>query len=106
MIHPDMVANQPGIELESDFPRPAVLTSGKKPDTMTQLEADRLNSGLDDEPEANIDPIGVIKTPDTSPRNELDPGALPTIEQEQEILTELSDRYDDDSDDDIVYGED
>ena len=28
MIHPDMVVNLPGIELESDFPRPAVPASG------------------------------------------------------------------------------
>ena len=41
-----------------------------------------------------------------SPRNDLDPGVLPTIEEEQEILSELSDWYDDDSDDNSVYDED
>ena len=47
MIHPDMVVNIPGIELESDFLRPAFLASGEKPDIMTQLAAARLNDGLD-----------------------------------------------------------
>ena len=60
MIHPDMVANLPGIELESDFPRPEVPSSGENPDTMTQLEAAILNSGVYDEAEANTYPRGVI----------------------------------------------
>ena len=47
MIHPDMVANLPGIELESDFPIMAVLTSVNLPDIMTQLTATRINAGLD-----------------------------------------------------------
>ena len=103
MIHFDMVANLPGIEHESDFPRPEIPTSGKKPDTMTQLAGARLNAGIDNEPEDNIDPRGVIKTPDMSPRDDLDPGVLPTIEKEKEILLALIDRYDDDSDDNNVY---
>ena len=45
MIHPDMVANLPGLELESDFPTPAIPTPDKQPDIMTQLAAARLNSG-------------------------------------------------------------
>ena len=53
---------------------------------MTQLAAARLNVGLNNEPEANIEPRGVIKTPYMSPRNDLYPGVLPTIEEEQEIL--------------------
>ena len=112
MINPDMVANLPDIELKSDFLRPAVPASGEKPDIMTQLAAARLNAGLDDEPEANIDPRGVIETPDMSLRDDVDTGVsrgqvlLPTIEEEQEILTELSDRYDDESDDNSVYEED
>ena len=112
MIHPDMLANLPGIELESDFLRPAVPTSGKKLDIMTQLVAARLNAGLENDPEANIDPKGVIDTPDMSPRDDMDPGVswgqgvLPTIEEEQEIITELSDHYDYDSDDNRVYDKD
>ena len=47
---------------------------------MTQLADARLNAGLDKEPEANIYPRGVIKTTDTSPRDDLYPGVLPTIE--------------------------
>ena len=118
MIHTDMVENIPGIELESDFPRPAVLTSGDKPDIMTQLSAARLNASLDNEAEANINPRGVIETPGTSLRDDVDPGVsrgqgvLPMIEEEQEILPELSDFYNDDSDDESdsddnsIYDED
>ena len=80
MIHTDMVSNLPDIELESDFPRPAISTKDKQLDIMTQLSPARLNAGLDKEPEANIDPRGVIKTTDMSPRNDLDPGVLPKIE--------------------------
>ena len=54
MIHPDMVANISGIELESDFLRPAIPTQDKQPDIMTQLAAARLNAGLDKEHEDNI----------------------------------------------------
>ena len=106
MIHTDMVVNLPGIELESDFPRPAITTPDKQTDTMTQLASARLNAGLEEEPEANIKPRGVIKTTNTSPRDDLDPGVFPNIEEEQEILPEFSDRYDDDSDDNSIYGED
>ena len=81
MIHTDMVSNLPDIELETDFPIPAIPTTDKQPDIMTQLAAARLNTGLDKEPEANIQPRGVIKTTDMSPRNDLDPGVLPKIEQ-------------------------
>ena len=105
MIHPDMVANIPGIELESDFPRPAIPTPDKQHDIMTQLAAARLNDGLEEEPEANIDPRGVIKTTATSPCEGLDPGVMPNIEEEQEIFPELSGRYDDNSDGDIVHEE-
>ena len=63
MIHPDMVANLPGLELESDFLIPAILTLDKYPAIMTQLPAAILNAGLDKYPEANIDPRGVIQTP-------------------------------------------
>ena len=89
MIHPDIVANLPGIELESDFTRPAVPASGEKPDIMTQLAAARLNAGLGNEPEANIEPRGLIYTPDMSLRDDVDPGVsrgqgvLPKIEEEQ-----------------------
>ena len=100
-----MVANLPGIELESGFPRPAIPTPDNQPDIITQLAAARLNAGLDEEPGANIEPRGVINTTDMSPRDDLDPGVLPNIEEEQEILPEFSDRYDDDSDDDSVYEE-
>ena len=86
-----MVANLPGIELESDFPRPAIPTLDKQPDIMTQLAADRLNAGIYKEPEANIDPKGAIKITAMSPRDDLDPGVLPNFEEEQEILPELSD---------------
>ena len=55
MIHPDMVANLPGIKLESYFTRPAVPTLDMKPDIMTQLAAARLNAGLDEEHKANIE---------------------------------------------------
>ena len=87
MIHTDMVVNLPGIELESDFPRPAVPASGQKPDIMTQLAADRLNTGLDDEAVANIDSRGVIESPDMILSDDVDPvvywgqGVLPTIKQ-------------------------
>ena len=50
-------------------------------------------------------PIGVIKTTDMSSRDELNPGVLPNIEEEKEILQELSDPYDDDSDDHSIYKE-
>ena len=82
MIHPDMVVNIPGIELESDFLRPAILASGEKPDIMTQLAAARLNDGLDEEHEANIETRRVINTTNMSPRDYLDPGVLPKIEEE------------------------
>ena len=101
-----MVEDIQGIELESDFPRPAIPTQDKQPDIMTQFAAAILNAGLDEEPEANIDPIGVIKTTGMSPHDDLDLGVFPNIEEEQEILSELSDRYDDDSDGDNVYEED
>ena len=95
----------------------------RQPDIIKQLEAARLNAGLDEAPDANIDTRGVIKTTDTSlpddldpgvlPKIEeekkildLDPGVLPKIEEEQEIIPELSDWCDDDSDDDRVYEED
>ena len=112
MIHPDMVVNLPGIGLESDFPRPVVPASGEKPDIMAQLAAARLNAGLENEPEANIDPRGVIETPNMILRDDVDQGVsqgqgvLPTIEEEQEILPELSDRYDDYSYDNSVYEKD
>ena len=64
MIHPDMVANPPGIELESGFPTPEIPTPDKQPDIMTQLAAARLNAGLDEEHKANIETRGVIKTTD------------------------------------------
>ena len=92
MIHPDMVANIPGIELDSDFLQPAVPASGEKPDIMTQLAAARLNAGLGDEVEANIELRGVIEVPDISLLDDVDPGVsqgqevLPAIEEEQEIL--------------------
>ena len=73
---------------------------------MTQLAAARLNYGLDKEHESNIEPRGVIKTTDMILRDDLDPGVLPKIEEEQEILPELSDRYDDDSDENSVHEED
>ena len=73
---------------------------------MTQLAAARLNAGLDEEPEAKINPIGVIKTSAMSLRNDLDPRVLLTIEEEQEILPEFSGWYDDDSNNNIVYDED
>ena len=47
MIHPDMVANLSGSELESDFPMLAIPTPDKQPDSMTQLAAARLNASLD-----------------------------------------------------------
>ena len=65
MIHPDMVANLPGIELESDFLRLAIPKSDKQPDIMIQLAADRLNVGLYKEPLASIDSRGLIKITDT-----------------------------------------
>ena len=34
IIHPNMVANLPSIELESDSKRPVVPTSGKKPELL------------------------------------------------------------------------
>ena len=74
MIHPDMVVSLTGIELESDFPRPAVPASGEKPDIMTQLSAARLNAGLDNQPEANIEPRGVIETPYISLCDDVYPG--------------------------------
>ena len=83
MIHPDMVANLPGLELESNFPRPAIPTPDKQPNIMTQFSSARLNAGIDKEPEANINPIGVIKTSAMSLRNDLDPRVLLTIEEEQ-----------------------
>ena len=83
MIHPDMVANLPGLELESVFPTPETPPPDKKPDTMTQLAAARLNYGLDEDHEANIETIGVIKTTGMSPRNDLDPVVFPKIEEEQ-----------------------
>ena len=83
MIHPDMVANLPSIELESDNPTPAIPTSDKQPDIMTQLAAARLNSGLEKEPGANIDPRGVIITTDMSTHNDLDTVVLPNIEEEK-----------------------
>ena len=73
MIHPDMLANIPGIELENDFPQPTVLTLGEKPDIMTQLEAARLNAGLGDEADTNINTRGLIEAPDMSLRDNLDP---------------------------------
>ena len=112
MIHPDMVANLPGIKLEIDFLRQVLLVSGKNPYIITQLESAILNAGLDEEPEANIDPIRVIETPDINLRDDMYPGlyhgqgVLLTIEEEQEILPEFSDYYDDDSNDNIVYKED
>ena len=106
MINLYVVANLPGIELESNFPRTEIQTPDEQPDIMTQLAADRLNFGLDEEPEANIDPRVVIKTTDMSTRDDLDSGVLPKIEEEQEILSELSDRYNDDSEGNSVYEED
>ena len=103
MIHPDMVANLPGLEIESDFPTPAIPTPDKQPDIMTQLAAARLNAGLDEQHEANTETRGVIKKTNISPRDDLDPVVFPKIEEEQEILPELSDCYNDDSDDDSVY---
>ena len=50
MIHPDMVENLAGIELESNFLKPAVLVLGEKPNIMTQLGAARLNASLDNHP--------------------------------------------------------
>ena len=97
MIHPDMVENLLGIELESDFPRQALPASGEKPDIMTQLASARLNYGIKDEAEANIGPRGVIEAPDMIISDDVDPGlywgqgVLPTIEEEQEGLPELSD---------------
>ena len=75
-----MVANLPGLELESDFLTPAIPTPDKQPDIMTQLAAARLNAGLDEEHEANIETRGVINTTVMSPRDELYPGVLPKIE--------------------------
>ena len=46
---------------------------------MTQLAASRSNAGIDKDHEDNIKTRGVIKTTDTSPRNELDPVVLPNI---------------------------
>ena len=106
MIHPDMVYNIPGLELKSDFLTPAFPTPYKKPDIMTQLAAARLNAGPDEEYGDNIDTRGLINTTDMSSRDDLYPGVLPNIEEEQEILPELSDRQDDDSNDYRVYEED
>ena len=72
-IHPDMVVNLLDIELESDFPKPAIPTPDKQPAIMTQLAAARLNAGIDKDTEANINPNGVIKTTNMSPRDDLDP---------------------------------
>ena len=79
MIHPDMVANLLGIELESDLPIPAIPTMDKQPDIMTQLAAARLNAGLNEEHEANVESRRVIKTTDMIPCNDLDPVVLPKI---------------------------
>ena len=106
MIHPDMVYNIPGLELKSDFLTPAFPTPDKKPDIMTQLAAARLNAGPDEEYGDNIDTRGLIKTTDMSPRDDLYPGVLPNIEEEQEIHPELSDCYDYSSNDNRVYEED
>ena len=73
MIHPDMVANLPSLELESDFLTPAIPTLDKQPDIMTQLAASRSNAGIDKDHEDNIKTRGVIKTTDTSPRDDLNP---------------------------------
>ena len=54
MIHTNMVEILPGIEIESDFPRPSIPTPYKQPDIMTQFSPARLNSGLEKYPEANI----------------------------------------------------
>ena len=80
MIHTDMVANLPCLELESDFPTPAIPIPDKQPDIMTQLAAARLNDGLDEDRETNIKTRGVIKTNDTSPCDDLYTGVLPKIE--------------------------
>ena len=106
MIRPDMLANLTGIELESDFPRPAIPTLDKQTDIMKQLAASIINAGLDEEPEDNNKPRGVIKTTDMSPRDDLNPGVFPNIEEEQEILPELSDHYNGDRDGNSVYKED
>ena len=74
MIHPDMVENLAGIELESNFLKPAVLVLGEKPNIMTQLGAARLNASLDNNPEANIEARSMIETPDMSLRDDVDPG--------------------------------
>ena len=80
MIHPDMVANLPGIELESDFPTPEIPTPDKQTDIMTQLAAARLNAGPDEEHKDNIETRGAIKKTGMSPHNDLDTGVLPKIE--------------------------
>ena len=59
----------------------------RQPDIMKQLEDARLNAVLDEEPDANIDTRGVIKTTDMSLPDDLDPGMLPKIEEEQKYLT-------------------
>ena len=75
-----MVSDLPDIELESDFLRTDTPTPDKQPDIMTQLEDARLNTGLDEYPEANIESRGVIKTTDMIPCYDLDQGVLSKIE--------------------------
>ena len=52
LVHPDMVANLPGIKLESDLPR---AKTRSVPDILQDVAAARLNAGLDDEHNTNIE---------------------------------------------------
>ena len=44
MIHPDIPAEIPGTELESDFVGPAVQVPSAKPDVIDRASAARVNS--------------------------------------------------------------
>ena len=65
MIQPDLVADVPGIELESDSGGPAVQVRNEKPNIAGRVSAARINAGLDDEAEPNTETRGVVNAPDT-----------------------------------------
>ena len=74
MMHPDIPAEMPGINLERDLHTPSRMMICRKPSVTEQAAAARISAGLDAPQEDNAKTIGVDDSPSTDGGNNTNEG--------------------------------
>ena len=81
MIHPNIPAEIPGIEIESDLMASRVQVCSNKPDMADRASAARSSAGLNDDTVPDTETRGVDIAPYTSKvlNDDADPGVAPGV---------------------------